>query len=173
MKSPLVRCSTCKRHIYATESSCPFCARAAISTPGSIAVALTAAAGLALAGCANDPPKTDPSTEVAPEARKAEATQVAPPAPAPAPAPTPTQVASSPEPAPAPSASVATTPAPTPTPTAPATTPRTDPTSPRVAPAPAYGLPPPQPTAPARRPPAAAYGGPPRPGGPDDLFKPR
>jgi hypothetical protein len=167
MTSPLVRCSTCKRHIYETETSCPFCARAAISTPGSLAVALTAAAGLALAGCANDPPKTDQPTEVAPEARKAESPQMAP-------TPAPTPVASSPAPDPAPSATVATTAsAPATPPSPPATTPTTSPTTPRVSPpAPAYGGPPPPPvTAPVKRPPAAAYGGPPGAGGPGDPLR--
>lgn len=162
--SALIRCSTCKRHHYESETACPFCARAAIATPGTIAVALTAAASIALAGCANDAPKNDPSTDVAPEARKTEASQtVAKPEPPPTPAP----IASAPEPAPAPSASVATTPTTPP----PATTPTTTPINPRVTAAPAYGLPPPTTTT-IKRPPPAAYGGPPPKKGPlgDPLF---
>jgi hypothetical protein len=167
MKSPLVRCPTCKRHIYAAESSCPFCARTTISTPGSIAVALTAAASLALAGCANDAPKNDPSTEVAPEARKTEATQAAP---KPEPPPAPIPVATAPEPAAAPSASVATTATP---PAPPKTAPTTTQVDPRVGPpVPAYGAPPPTVTAPPKPPPAAYGGPPPRKGLPGDPLLP-
>lgn len=155
MTNSLVRCSTCKRHIYVSETSCPFCSRSSMSTSGSIAVALTTAASIALAGCANDAPKTDPSTNVAPEAHKAEPTQAAP-NPTPAPTPAPMPVASGPEPTPAPSASTATAP------TTPTTTPTTPAKDPNERAAPAYGLP--RPTATIdKKPPAAAYGGPPRP----------
>lgn len=156
MTNPLVRCTTCKRHIYASETSCPFCVRSAMGTSGSIAVALTAAASIALAGCANDSPKTDPSTNVAPEAHKTEPTQAAPnPAPMPTPTPAPTLVAPAPEPTAAPPASA------TGAPTPPATT-TTPPTSnPPTRAAPAYGLP--QPTVTTKPRPPAAYGGPPRP----------
>jgi hypothetical protein len=54
MPTSLVRCSNCKRHIYQTESSCPFCAREGITTPIALAAALTAAAGLAMAGCGGE-----------------------------------------------------------------------------------------------------------------------
>ncbi len=157
MTTALVRCSTCKRHIYASETSCPFCARSAMGTSGSIAVALTAAASIALAGCANDSPKIDPSPNVATEANKTESTQAAPnPAPTPVPTPAPTPIAPTPEPTPAPPASAA------PIPTPPVTTPTTPARDPRVTPAPAYGLP--RPTATIdKKPPAAAYGGPPGP----------
>ena len=150
MTNPLIRCSTCKRHIYASETSCPFCTRSSMGTSGSIAVALTAAASIALAGCANDAPKADPSTNVAPEAHNTEPTQAAP---NPTPTPAPTLVAPASDTAPAPSASAA---------TAPTTTPTTPPKDPNVTRAPAYGLP--RPTATIdKKPPAAAYGGPPKP----------
>lgn len=160
----LIRCTTCKRHIYASESACPFCARNAISTSGSIAVALTAAASLALASCSNDGPKNDPASQVAPEANTTAATQTAA-KPEPPPAPLPTPVASSPAPDPAPSASVATA---TPPPAVTQTSPKPNP---NVSPVPAYGAPAPKTTTqPTRRP--AAYGGPPRPN-PKDPFSPR
>lgn len=154
----LIRCSSCKRHIYASETSCPFCTRSVNATSASLAVALTTAASIALAGCANDPPKPDPATTVVPETRKTEATQApAKPEPPPNPAPTPTAVASDPQPAP--SASVATTdPAPV-VPKTPTTAP-TAPTNPTIRTAPAYGVAPPSTTTIKRTPPAA-YGGPP------------
>lgn len=64
MKSPLVRCSTCKRHIYAAESSCPFCARQKSASPTVLAAALTA--GLAIAGCGSEAAQNRP-VEVAPQ----------------------------------------------------------------------------------------------------------
>lgn len=158
--SNLIRCSTCKRHIYASESSCPFCARASATTSGSVAVALTAAASIALAGCANDPPKKDPETEVAPETRKIEATQTAPnPAPPPAltptPAPTPEPPPDAAEPAPVPSASL------TATPTKPAPTTTNTSVNPGTTAVPAYGLPRPTVGPLPTKPRPAAYGGPP------------
>jgi hypothetical protein len=161
MTSSLVRCSTCKRHIYASETTCPFCVRTGNPTSGSIAVALTAAASIALAGCANDPPKNDAATAVTPDAKKTEATVVAPkptPPQVAAPAPNPTPVAT--EPAAAPPASSAMAPTPPATPTT------TTQVNPQRNPVPAYGLPRPTATQTApRRPPVAAYGAPPpRPG---------
>lgn len=64
MNSPLVRCSTCKRHIYAAESSCPFCTRQASSSPTLLAAALTA--GLAMAGCGSEATQNRP-VEMAPQ----------------------------------------------------------------------------------------------------------
>jgi hypothetical protein len=163
MTNPLVRCSACKRHIYASETSCPFCARHGAGTSGSIAAALTAAATIALTGCANDPPKTDTPTNVSPEVRKTESTQAAPnppPQPPPqviVPTPAPTPVTTDPAPAASNSAAMAPTPPPLPTATP------TNQIDTRVA-IPAYGLPPPRTTttSPLKKPPAAAYGGPPR-----------
>lgn len=164
MTSSLVRCSTCKRHIYASESECPFCARAAMATSGSIAVALTAAASIALAGCANDSPKNDPSTDVAPEARKPDATQTIPnsnPAPIVAPVVTPKAVATEPVVVPVPATATALVP---PTTTGPTTNPAPTQVNPKVSPVPAYGLPRPTTTVTAPRKPPAAYGAPPPPG---------
>jgi len=157
MTNSLVRCSTCKRHIYASETTCPFCIRAGTAMSGNLAVALTAAASIALAGCANDPPKNDAATEASPEARKAEPSQAAPnPTPPQVVVPTPPPAPIATEPAPTPSASTAATPTATPRPPA---TP-----DPRVAPVPAYGLPRPTATQTAPRKPPAAYGAPPPPG---------
>lgn len=163
MTNPLVRCSTCKRHIYASEATCPFCARAGMATSGSLAVALTAAASIALAGCGNDAPKNDPSTDVAPEGQKLAASQAAPnPAPPPVVAPvvTPTVVAIEP-PVPVPLPSTAKAPAPPVT-----TTPAPTQTTPILAPVPAYGLPRPTAIVTTPRKPPSAYGAPPPPSDP-------
>ena len=148
----LVRCSTCNRHIYVSESACPFCARNAGVTSSGL-VALTAAASIALAGCSTDPPKTDAPTQVAPETPKTVEPRVVP-VPTPV-APATTPVAASSEPNPAPSASTVPT-TPVQVPTTPVTT-RTRP------PAPAYGVPPPPTTnrTEPKRPPSSAYGAPP------------
>ncbi len=58
MTSPLVRCSTCKRHIYATDASCPFCVRQTNATPAILAAAISA--GMGMAGCAGEPPPQTP-----------------------------------------------------------------------------------------------------------------
>lgn len=155
--SNLVRCATCKRHIYASESACPFCAR---KGAGSFAVALTAAASITLAGCGNDPPKNDSTTEAAPEARKTEPTQAAPnptpaPTPTPTPAPVPTPVVSAAEPAPSASAAASATNSTKPPPKV-----NVDPP---VRVAPAYGVPPPKDETTPKKPPASAYGAPPKP----------
>ncbi len=65
MKSQLVRCSTCKRHIYASEKACPFCARQANTSPAVLAAALTA--GLAIAGCGAETTQSMPPVEMAPQ----------------------------------------------------------------------------------------------------------
>lgn len=64
MASQLVRCPTCKRHIYQSEPSCPFCARQTSASPAILAVALSA--GLAVAGCGSATPEPSPPIEVAP-----------------------------------------------------------------------------------------------------------
>lgn len=63
MKNPLVRCSSCKRHYYTTESSCPFCTRQASASPGVLAAAFTA--GLAVAGCGGENAQSRPPIEIA------------------------------------------------------------------------------------------------------------
>lgn len=63
MKNSLVRCPTCKRHIYAAESSCPFCTRQTSASSSVLAAALTA--GLAIAGCGSETTQNRP-VEVAP-----------------------------------------------------------------------------------------------------------
>ena len=64
MASQLVRCPTCKRHIYESESSCPFCARQGNASPGILAAALSA--GLAVAGCGGSEVPARPPVEIAP-----------------------------------------------------------------------------------------------------------
>jgi hypothetical protein len=64
MKTNLVRCPSCKRHIYESETSCPFCSR---QTNASTAVFVAAlSAGLAVAGCAAETPQPRQPLEVAP-----------------------------------------------------------------------------------------------------------
>lgn len=68
MKNQLVRCPTCKRHIYESETSCPFCARQTNASPAILAVALSA--GLAVAGCGGETPPPMTPVEVAPQPDK-------------------------------------------------------------------------------------------------------
>lgn len=84
MKNSLVRCPDCKRHVYASEPACPFCARQTNASPAVLAAALTA--GLALTGCGSEAAQNRPPVEVAPE---------------PAPSPTPKEIATS-DPSPSP-----------------------------------------------------------------------
>ncbi|HRI72527.1 MAG TPA: hypothetical protein PK156_50170 [Polyangium sp.] len=63
MNRPLTRCPSCKRHIYSTESSCPFCARQTNTTPAILAAAFTA--GLTIAGCGSEAPAAKAPIEVA------------------------------------------------------------------------------------------------------------
>lgn len=68
MKNQLVRCPTCKRHIYESETSCPFCARQTNASPAILAAALSA--GLAVAGCGGETPPPMTPVEVAPQPDK-------------------------------------------------------------------------------------------------------
>lgn len=77
MNSPLIRCTICKRHIYASESSCPFCARQSSVSPTVLVAALTA--GLAMAGCGAATTQSVPPEEVwpHPDTRPDEPKQIA------------------------------------------------------------------------------------------------
>lgn len=68
MASQLVRCPTCKRHIYESETACPFCARQSNASPAMLAVALSA--GLAVAGCGAETPPPNTPVEVTPQPDK-------------------------------------------------------------------------------------------------------
>lgn len=65
MNSQLVRCPTCKRHIYKSEAACPFCVRQGNASPAILAAALSA--GLAVAGCGSETPPAYSPVEVAPQ----------------------------------------------------------------------------------------------------------
>lgn len=88
MKDSLVRCSTCKRHIYASESACPFCTRQSNASPTVLAAAALTA-GLAIAGCGGEQPQSrQPADVAAPDVQPTDPKQIAedpPPPPPPGP----------------------------------------------------------------------------------------
>ena len=51
MNGDLVLCAGCNRHVYAEESSCPFCHRAPMGGVAGKAMVVALSAGLSLAGC--------------------------------------------------------------------------------------------------------------------------
>ena len=60
MRSRLLACSSCGRHVFASEPKCPFCD--ALVSPRGLVSAVTLGAGLSLLGCHKDAKPAEPAT---------------------------------------------------------------------------------------------------------------